>query len=101
MDIVGELRRHAAAYGYNVVAFEKTVRLLGVMDALSSHPYLGDRFALKGGSEHPEKPDAASNATSPATSTDYSKTHQPHPYRTPASSVEPTSPHPQHRICTT
>ena len=50
MDTVGELRRHAANYGYNVTAFEKTVHLLGIMDALSAHPYLRDQFALKGGS---------------------------------------------------
>ena len=50
MYTADELQRHADTYGYNVKAFETAVRLLGIMDALSAHPYLRDQFALKGGS---------------------------------------------------
>ena len=50
MYTADELRRHAENYGYEVEPFEKAVRLLGILDALSAHPYLRDQFALKGGS---------------------------------------------------
>ena len=50
MDTAGELRRRADTYGYEAEPYEKAVRLLGIMDALSAHPYLRDQFVLKGGS---------------------------------------------------
>lgn len=50
MATAGELRRHAGAYGYDVRSFEKAVRLLGIVVAVSAEPYLRDQFALKGGS---------------------------------------------------
>lgn len=49
MATAGELKRHAEAYGYDVQAYEKAVRLLGITDALAADPYLRDQFALKGG----------------------------------------------------
>ena len=50
MVTVGELTRHADFHGYNVEAFEKAVRLLGIVHAVSADPFLRDQFALKGGS---------------------------------------------------
>ena len=50
MGTAGELRRHAGAYGYDARSFEKAVRLLGIVDAVSADPHLRDQFALKGGS---------------------------------------------------
>ena len=50
MATVGELTRHADFHGYKMEAFEKAVRLLGIVHAVSADPYLRDQFALKGGS---------------------------------------------------
>ena len=44
-----ELRREAAATGFQAEALEKVIRLLELMEALRSHPYLKNRIALKGG----------------------------------------------------
>ena len=44
-----QLRRTAAESGFQVEAFEKVLRLIDLLDALFSHPFLGERLVLKGG----------------------------------------------------
>lgn len=44
-----DLQREAGATGFSIDLFEKTARLLGLLDAIRSHPFLGPRVALKGG----------------------------------------------------
>lgn len=44
-----ELRREAARSGFRPEVLEKVLRLLELLDALRSHPFLGPRLALKGG----------------------------------------------------
>jgi len=44
-----DLRREAAETGFSGEMFEKASRLLGLLDAIRSHPFLGPRVALKGG----------------------------------------------------
>lgn len=44
-----ELAREAAATGFPAETLERVFRLMGLLDALSSHPFLKTRFALKGG----------------------------------------------------
>ena len=44
-----DLRREAAATGFSTDALEKALRLLALLDAIRSHPFLGPRVALKGG----------------------------------------------------
>src|SRR5678815_727098 len=43
------LAREIAATGFNGESLEKVFRLLGLLDALTSHPFLKTRIALKGG----------------------------------------------------
>lgn len=44
-----QLQRAASASGFQVDPFEKAVRLLDLLGAFFSHPYLSRRFVLKGG----------------------------------------------------
>lgn len=44
-----ELQREAAATGFLSETLEKALRLLALLDALRSHPFLRSRIALKGG----------------------------------------------------
>jgi hypothetical protein len=44
-----ELSREAAATGFRAEVLEKVFRLLALLDALNSHPFLKTRIALKGG----------------------------------------------------
>ena len=44
-----ELQREAAATGFLSETLEKALRLLALLDALRSHPFLRPRIALKGG----------------------------------------------------
>jgi predicted nucleotidyltransferase component of viral defense system len=44
-----KLTHEAQASGFRVDVLEKVARLLGLLDALRSHPFLKDRLALKGG----------------------------------------------------
>lgn len=44
-----DLDREAAATGFAPQTLEKVIRLLGLLDALRSHPFLKGRIALKGG----------------------------------------------------
>lgn len=44
-----DLQRQAAATGFQTETLEKAIRLLSLLDALRSHPFLKTRFALKGG----------------------------------------------------
>ena len=44
-----DLQREAAGTGFLTETLEKAVRLLGLLDALRSHPFLKTRVALKGG----------------------------------------------------
>jgi hypothetical protein len=44
-----ELAREAAATGFPAEALERVFRLMGLLEALSSHPFLKTRLALKGG----------------------------------------------------
>ncbi len=44
-----DLIREAAATGFQAEPLEKVIRLLGLLDALRSHPFLKTRIALKGG----------------------------------------------------
>ena len=44
-----QITREAAATGFRAEAFEKAARLLDVLAALRSHPFLKSRIALKGG----------------------------------------------------
>jgi Nucleotidyl transferase AbiEii toxin, Type IV TA system len=47
--VLDDLRRDAAATGFSVDMLEKASRLLALLDAIRSHPFLGSRVALKGG----------------------------------------------------
>ena len=44
-----DLVREAAATGFPAETLEKVIRILGLLNALWSHPYLRPRVALKGG----------------------------------------------------
>jgi len=44
-----EVQREAAAAGFRAEPMEKALRLLEVLEALRSHPFLKERIALKGG----------------------------------------------------
>lgn len=44
-----DLQREAVAAGFGVEALEKVIRLLELLEGLRSHPFLGSRVALKGG----------------------------------------------------
>jgi hypothetical protein len=44
-----DLEREAAATGFAADTLEKVIRLLSLLDALRSHPFLKGRIALKGG----------------------------------------------------
>ncbi len=44
-----DLQSEAAAAGFSAGMFEKAGRLLALLDAIRSHPFLGTRVALKGG----------------------------------------------------
>ncbi len=44
-----DLIREAGATGFQAEPLEKVIRLLGLLDALRSHPFLKTRIALKGG----------------------------------------------------
>ncbi|MFH1983424.1 MAG: nucleotidyl transferase AbiEii/AbiGii toxin family protein [Pseudomonadota bacterium] len=44
-----ELERETAATGFQAEPLEKVARLLELLQSLKSHPFLKDRFALKGG----------------------------------------------------
>ncbi len=44
-----DLRREAAAMGFPAETLEKVIRLVGLLNALRSHPFLRPRIALKGG----------------------------------------------------
>ena len=44
-----DLQREAAASGFQAETLEKAIRLLSLLEALRSHPYLRTRLALKGG----------------------------------------------------
>jgi len=44
-----ELRREAASSGFRPEVLDKVLHLLELVDALRSHPFLGPRLALKGG----------------------------------------------------
>jgi len=44
-----ELLREAAASGFRADVLEKAIRLMDLLEALRSHPYLKTRIALKGG----------------------------------------------------
>ena len=47
--LLADLQREAAATGFPAEMLEKTLRLLSLLDALRSHPFLRTRVALKGG----------------------------------------------------
>lgn len=44
-----DLQREAAATGFPAETLEKVIRLVGLLNAFRSHPYLESRVALKGG----------------------------------------------------
>lgn len=44
-----DLQREAAATGFGAEALEKVIRLLALLEGFRSHPFLGSRVALKGG----------------------------------------------------
>ncbi len=44
-----ELQREASSAGFQPESFEKVLRLIELLDALRSHPFLKPRIALKGG----------------------------------------------------
>jgi len=44
-----DLEREAAATGFGADTLEKVIRLLSLLNALRSHPFLKGRMALKGG----------------------------------------------------
>lgn len=44
-----EIRQHAAMLGFRADSLEKVCRLLSLLEALRSHPFLRPRVALKGG----------------------------------------------------
>jgi predicted nucleotidyltransferase component of viral defense system len=46
---LADLRREAAASGFSIGMFEKASRMLALLEAVRSHPFLGPRVALKGG----------------------------------------------------
>ena len=43
------LTRAVAETGFGAQPLEKVLRLMALLDALNSHPFLKTRFALKGG----------------------------------------------------
>ena len=43
------MAREAAATGFGAELLEKVFRLMALLDALNSHPFLKTRIALKGG----------------------------------------------------
>lgn len=45
----GELQRAAAESGFPVESYEKAHVLVRLLDAVRTHPFLGPRMALKGG----------------------------------------------------
>lgn len=44
-----EIRKHAATLGFRTESLEKVIRLLSLLEAVRSHPFLRSRVALKGG----------------------------------------------------
>jgi hypothetical protein len=44
-----ELAREAAAAGFQAESLDKVIRLMELLDGIRSHPFLGTRVALKGG----------------------------------------------------
>lgn len=44
-----QLERMAAETGFQAEPLEKVLHLLGLLEALRNHPFLGDRLVLKGG----------------------------------------------------
>ena len=44
-----DVQRHAATTGFRAESFEKATRLLSLLEAIRSHPFLRSRVALKGG----------------------------------------------------
>lgn len=44
-----DLRREAAATGFQSEPLEKVIRLIDLLEGLRSHPFLKTRIALKGG----------------------------------------------------
>jgi predicted nucleotidyltransferase component of viral defense system len=44
-----EVRKHAASLGFQAESLEKVFRLLSLLEAIRSHPFLRPRVALKGG----------------------------------------------------
>lgn len=46
---LADLQREAAATGFGADALEKVIRLLELLEGFRSHPFLGSRVALKGG----------------------------------------------------
>lgn len=46
---LGELRAEAAATGFPLETLDKVIRLIGLLSAFRSHPFLKDRIVLKGG----------------------------------------------------
>lgn len=44
-----ELGKEAANTGFPPEALEKVIRLTALLDGVNSHPFLGPRIALKGG----------------------------------------------------
>ena len=44
-----DIQRHAATLGFRADSLEKGLRLLSLLEAVRSHPFLGSRVALKGG----------------------------------------------------
>jgi hypothetical protein len=57
------MAREAAATGFGAELLEKVFRLMALLDALNSHPFLKTRIALKGGTE-PFPPRSGMPATS-------------------------------------
>lgn len=45
----GQLQRAAADSGFQVESYEKVHMLVGLLEAVRAHPFLGQRMALKGG----------------------------------------------------
>ena len=44
-----DLQREAAATGFPAETLEKSIRIVSLLNALRSHPFLKTRIALKGG----------------------------------------------------
>ena len=44
-----DIQRHAATLGFRADSLEKGLRLLSLLEAVRSHPFLGSRVALQGG----------------------------------------------------